>query len=432
MPRTARELTALEVKRLRYSGSGRNELHFVGGVAGLALQLLPSGGRTWILRTTVGAKRRDIGLGGYPDVLLAAARERARETKELIRQGIDPVEHRKSIKSSLVAAQNRGLIFSKAVKKYLEIKSHELNNPKHRDQWASTLQTYAEPTLGSLLVEDITPQDILRALEPIWLTKTETASRLRGRIEAVLSWATVSGHRTGDNPARWTGNLKELLPAPNKVTRTGHWPAIALADAGSWFLELQTMEGTAARALEFLALCAARSGEVRNATWQEIDLTKGVWLISGDRMKTGREHRIPLSKCALDLLNGLDVLENNTLVFPAPRGGVLSDMAISAVMRRMHKLQLEAGKRGWVDERSGKPAVPHGLRSTFRDWAADSGYPRDLAEIALAHVVGSDAERAYRRTDMIERRRAMMEAWSNRLNNFAIENIIALEGKSVG
>lgn len=225
MPRVAKELTALDVKRLQHPGRGGNATFSVGGVSGLLMQITPNGGRTWLLRVTVGEKRREIGLGGYPDVTLAQARERAREAKDKIRQGIDPIEERKTVRAALVASQNRGITFADAVERCLASKLEGFKNPKHRDQWRSTLQTYAIPEVGSMLVQDITVQDVLRILsqpvgdtgETLWQARTDTASRLRGRIEAVLSWATVSSHRTGDNPARWGGNLKELLPAANKV-----------------------------------------------------------------------------------------------------------------------------------------------------------------------------------------------------------------------
>ncbi|WP_305985666.1 tyrosine-type recombinase/integrase [Roseibium sp. MMSF_3544] len=427
MPRKARELSAIEVKRLRHDGTNGNKLHFVGGVSGLALQLLPTGGKTWILRTTIGNKRRDVGLGGYPEISLSVARERARETKNLVRQGVDPIEHRRELKSGLIAAQKRNLAFSEAVQRYLEAKASELKNQKHKEQWASTLKKYAEPELGHLLVSDITTQDILRTLQPIWHNKTETASRLRGRIEAVISWATVAGHRSGDNPARWAGNLKELLPSPRKIAKSGHWPALDIGDVSAWFAKLREMDGMGARALEFLTLCASRSGEVRDATWQEINLEKRLWVVPPNRMKSGREHRVPLTDEALKLLEALPRLENSHFVFHSARGGVLSDMSVSAVMRRMQENALVQGQVGWLDPKSGRPAVPHGLRSTFRDWAAENGYPREIAEIALAHAVGSEVERAYRRSDLIKRRRSMMNSWANFLSTGRTSNIHSLE-----
>jgi integrase len=408
MPKQAKELSALDVRRLEHTGQDRNVTFSVGGVSGLLVQITPTGAKTWILRTQVGEKRREIGLGGYPDVTLAGARERARQAKDAIRQGIDPVEQRKAARAALVASQGRGLTFAKAVERYLETRLAEFRNDKHRRQWRATLDTYATPIIGKMHVADLDVTDIVRVLEPIWSTKTETASRLRGRIEAVLAWATVSGHRQGDNPARWKGNLNAVLAKPSKVSKTEHHPALSLADAPAWFADLSKRSGTATRALEFLAMTAARSGEVRGAKWAEIGLTAKVWIIPAERMKAAKEHRVPLTDEAVKLLEGLARFEGIDLIFPAARGGMLSDAALSACMKRIHA----AHQGGFIDTRTGRPAVPHGVRSTFRDWTAErTEYPRDMAEIALAHVVGSEVERAYRRGDMIEKRRAMMSGW---------------------
>lgn len=416
MPRVAKELSALSVKRLQHPGTGGNATFAVGGVSGLLMQITSNGGRTWLLRVTVGAKRREIGLGGFPDVTLAQARERAREAKDQIRRGIDPVEERKAVKASLVAARSRGLTFANAVDKCLAAKLDAFKNPKHREQWRNTLQTYAMPTMGAILVDDIAVQDVLRVLEPIWQTKTETASRLRGRIEAVLSWATVAGHRTGDNPARWAGNLKELLPAASKVAKKDNQPAVQIEDAPRWFAAIGAREGMGSRALEFTALTAARSQEVRGARWDEIDLKTGIWTISGPRMKMDREHRVPLPSHAITLLETLLRFEDNPLVFPAPRGGEMSDMTLSAAMKRLHAADLAMGGAGFVDRVSKRPAVPHGLRSTFRDWVAErTDFPGDMAEVALAHKVGNAVEASYRRGDMVEKRRTMMAAWADYL-----------------
>lgn len=369
----------------------------VGGVDGLQLQVTPSGARSWLLRATVKGKRRQIGLGAYPDVTLSQARERARGVRDQIWQGIDPL------------SEKRRMTFSQAMDKTLEARTAEFRNEKHKKQWRATLDTYAVPMLGTMAVSDIDVSDVLRVLQPIWKTKTETASRLRGRIEAVLSWATVGGHRTGDNPARWRGNLDAVLPKPGKVAKVKHNPALALVDAADWFADLRKRDGIATRALEFLALTAARSGEVRGATWNEIDMDAGVWIIPAERMKAGKEHRVPLTQEAMALLKDLPRMEGSPYVFPAARGGALSDMALSACMRRIN----DAREGGYLDPRSGRPAVPHGLRSTFRDWAAEwTDYPREMAEIALAHTVGSTVERAYFRADMVGKRRALMAAWA--------------------
>jgi integrase len=416
MPRVAKELSALDIKRLKHPGRGKNAVFAVGGVAGLMLQITPTGARTWLLRVSVAGRRREIGLGGFPEVTLAQARDRAREAKDKIRRGIDPVEERKAARAALEAARRRGLTFADAVDKALAAKLDAFKNPKHRQQWENTLQTYAMPELGRLLVDEITAQDVLRVLEPIWQSKTETASRLRGRIEAVLSWATVAGHRTGDNPARWSGNLKELLPAAGKVAKQDNQPAVSIDDAPRWFASLRQREGMGARALELAALTAARSQEVRGARWEEIDTKAGIWTIGAARMKMAREHRVPLAPEAVALLEALPRFADSPLVFPAPRGGELSDMTLSATMKRLHAADVAEGGPGFVDRVSKRPAVPHGLRSTFRDWVAErTHFPGDMAEVALAHKVGNAVEAAYRRGDMVEKRRAMMAAWSEYL-----------------
>lgn len=396
MPRKAKEMSAAEVRRLTHPGRGRNVLYAVGGVDGLSLQITPADARSWVLRCTIRGKRRELGLGPFPDVTLQQARDRARGVKQQIWDGIDPLE------------EKRRMTFSQAMEKTLEARLAGFRSEKHKKQWHSTLNGYAAPVLGNLPVADIAVSDVLRVLEPIWATKTETASRLRGRIEAVLAWATVSGHRSGDNPARWRGNLDAVLPKPGKVTTVKHNPALLLADVADWFADLRGRDGIATRALEFVALTVARSGEVRGATWAEIDMDAALWTIPASRMKASKEHRVPLTDEALGLLHALPRFQGEPYVFPAARGGMLSDMSLSACMKRIH----EARDGGYLDVRTGRPAVPHGLRSTFRDWAAETGIDRDVAELTLAHRVGSDVERAYRRSDMLDRRRRVMAAWT--------------------
>ncbi len=414
MPKVAAEMSALEVRNLSHPSGKGNALFAVGGVAGLHLQITPKGGRSWILRTTVGKARRDIGLGGFPSVTLAQARDKAREARDKIERGVDPVAERKAAKAALIAAAGRGLTFEGAMDSYLSAKLDAFKNAKHRQQWRNTLAQYALPALGKMMVQDIDVRDVLRVLQPIWANKTETASRLRGRIESVLSWATVAGHRSGDNPARWAGNLKELLPAPSKVAKEGNQPALTLEDAARWFDALKVRDGMGARALEFLALTAARSQEVRGATWEEIDLDKALWIVPAARMKMGREHRVPLTRGAVELLQALPRMDGNPLVFPAARGGQLSDMTISAVMRRMNEADQAERGPGFLDRVSKRAAVPHGLRSTFRDWVAErTHFPGDMAEVALAHRISNTVEASYRRGDMIEKRRRMMMEWGS-------------------
>ncbi|MGM9401607.1 tyrosine-type recombinase/integrase [Aliiroseovarius sp. KMU-71] len=413
MPKIAKEMSPLEVKRLAHSGAKGKELYAVGGVSGLNLQIMPSGARSWLLRVRIAHKRREIGLGGYPTVTLAQARERARDYCNTISEGRDPLAEKRAARAALIATQRRELIFSEAMERYFEAKLDAFKNEKHRKQWQSTLRTYAEPEIGAMDVDTITTQDVLRVLQPIWWTKTETATRLRGRIEAVLSWATVSGHRTGENPAAWRGNLKELLPAPSQIKTEINQPAVNLTDLPRFYAALKNASGISARALEFALLTAARSGEVRGASWDEIDLEKKLWVIPAQRMKAGREHRVPLSVAALGVISDLPRIKGSKLLFTAPRGGELSDMALSQTMRRLHRAD---SKGGFFDTQSKRLAVPHGLRSTFRDWVAEeTDFAGDMAEVALAHKVSNAVEAAYRRGAMVEKRRKMMDAWAERI-----------------
>lgn len=425
---------------------------------GLFLKVHPNGSRQWIQRITIRGKRRELGLGSPPAVPLVKAREMALENRGEAMLGGDPLQRKRE------AA--RVLTFTQAVEEYLASKLDEFKNEKHKAQWQSTLDTYAKPVLGPKKVSQITVQDVLLVLQPIWAGKTETASRLRGRIEAVLSWATAAGHRSGDNPARWAGNLKELLPKPSKVANADNHPALALGDVSRWWKALGEREGMAAQALRFQTLCASRSGEVRGMTWAEIEKSKSTpatsatlrhgvpalsdsdgadsqisrdtpatsatsatWTIPASRMKAGREHRVPLTLVALELLERLPRMKGSPYVFSAPRGGMLSDMTLSAVMRRMHEDDVKSGGEGFLDPRSKRPAVPHGLRATFRQWAAERGHDRDMAEMALAHSVATEVERAYQRSDMLERRRAMMAAWASFLHGTegAAGNVVVLE-----
>lgn len=419
MARGIHRLSAAEVRTKTEPG------HYSDG-GGLYLQVSRfDSTKSWVFKFTLNGRTRGMGIGPIHTLSLAEARAKAADLRKVVAEGKDPIEERNAarLKAAIDAANT--ITFIDAIDKYLAKKDGEFRNEKHRKQWRSTLDTYAAPILGKMNVAHIAMPDVLRVLEPIWAEKTETASRLRGRIEAVLSWSTVAGFRTGDNPARWTGNLKELLPKPSAVAAKDNQPALSLADLPGWFAELRKREGMSARALEFLTLCASRSGEVRGATWDEFDMDAGLWTIPANRMKAKREHRVPLTPDALTLLEALPRIEGSPYVFPAARGGALSDMSLSAVMRRMQEAETAQDRKGWVDPRSGRPAVPHGLRSTFRDWAAETGVARDMAEIALAHTVGSEVERAYRRSDMLERRRALMVAWGAACRGERSNNVIA-------
>jgi integrase len=414
-----RELTQIEVKNLKHPNDKKVPVRYaVGGVAGLHVQITANQSKSWLLRTTVAGKQREFGLGGFPEIGLSEARVRARELREQVRQGVDPKAAKLNAKQAILEqqreAERKTFTFAVAVEEYLSMKASEFRNVKHQKQWSATLYTYANPVLGDLPIEDITVQHVLQVLQPIWATKNETASRLRGRIESVLAWATVYGYRSGDNPARWKGNLKEALPRVKRCV--DHFPALQYQDAARWFSLLRRREGMGSRALEFLALTCVRSANVRGATWDEIDLNKGLWIIPAQRMKMDSEHRVPLPTAALELLNALPRLQGNPLVFPAPRGGELSDMTLSATMKRIHEADVLAGGDGFVDGRNKRPAVPHGLRSTFRDWVAETTrFDHAMAELALAHKISNSVEAAYRRGDMIEKRRGLMDAWADHL-----------------
>ncbi|AXI46519.1 integrase [Sulfitobacter sp. SK012] len=421
MPKRAKGLTAGFCSTVKAPGK-----HSDGD--GLMLVVSDSGAKRWVQRLVIRGRRRDIGLGAYPLVPLAKARAAAAENRGVARAGGDPLARRDEDLSLRT--------FDMAMVDLLAKKAGELSNAKHIAQWESTLRTYAVPRLGKMRVSEITVTDIVEVLLPIWKTKNETASRLRGRIEAVFAFSTASGWRSGPNPATWGGNLDMLLPKPSKVKKVVHQPALQVRDAPFWFDELAQRRGSSARCLEFLALTWVRSGEARGAKWSEIDLDKAIWRIPASRTKTKEEQMVPLSLAAIGLLRGIPrVREANDkggdlidvdLVFVSPRGGQLSDMALSAVMRRLHQADsydrdlykargLLEHQIGWLDERSGRPAVPHGLRSTARDWAGLQGYPRELAELSLGHRIGNRVEQAYHRDSLLERRRPMMEAWAQYL-----------------
>lgn len=409
MPKKADEisLTRLksEVAKARKRGWG---LIAVGGVAGLLLQVRGNA-TSWILRATIAGKRRDIGLGGYPDVPLTEARDRARAERSRIAAGVDPLEHRRALRAQLGRSV---LTFDECARRLIESKRVEWKNAKHRDQWENTLDTYASPKIGNRPVDTITMAHVEDVLRPIWTTKTETAKRVRMRIEAVLGWATASGLRHGDNPARWRHGLDKLLPAPGKVRKVKNYPALAMSDMPRFMEALRKREG-AAKALEFAILTATRSGEVRGARWPEIDLQAKLWTIPAERMKAGREHVVPLSAPAVALLKALPRFTNTDLVFPAMRGRMLSDMTLSKVMKLMHEADQAAKGPGFLDPRQKRQAVPHGFRSTFRDWAAEkTNYPRDVAEMALAHTIGEKVEAAYRRGELLAKRTRMMADWA--------------------
>jgi integrase len=362
---------------------------------GLYLQVTGDGrGKSWLLRFSVGGRSREMGLGSVAKVSLAEARGKAAEYHKLIDGGIDPIEWRKQQRAQAALAQTGSITFSEAAK--LHIASHRkgLRNIKYATQYGTTIATYVEPVLGKLLVRDIDTALVMRVLEPIWTTKSETANKLRGRIERILDWARVSGYRTGENPARWKGYLDHLLPAPSKIKPEKHHAAMPFADIPSFMRELRQQDSTAARALEFLVLTAARSGEVLKAQTGEINRETLVWSIPPEHSKTNTALRIPLCQRSFKLATN----SNSGFLFPGRRGA-LAKMAMDLLLQRM-------GYRG--------RATPHGFRSTFRDWAAEqTNFPNHVVEMALGHAIGSKVEAAYRRGDLFDKRRRLMAAWGD-------------------
>jgi integrase len=380
MPKRAKELSAVEVKRLSKPGC-----HAVGGVAGLLLRIsAKDNGRSWILRTVTNGVRRDIGLGPYPEVTLAMARDKARELKEQIRQGRDPV-----------AEKRARITFNEAAEKYLEGKLTELSNDKHAQQWRNSIKNYASPVIGTIPVDEIGIQHVVQVLEPIWHTKTETATRVRSRIEKVMNWAIIRGYRQADNPAVWKGRLDAVLPAPEKISKKQNFPSVPYREVPEFVEAVQGVDSISARALEWTILTAARSNETRGATWDEIDLDNAVWIIPKERMKASEEHRVPLTDEMIDVLERTPRFIDSPYVFPAPRGGQLSDATMRKTMRSL-----------------GRQEVVHGFRSSFRTWAAEqTNYDHAVIEKSMAHTISNAVERAYNRANFFEKRRRLMADW---------------------
>lgn len=358
--------------------------------------------RSWVVRVRApSGKVREMGLGGANDVPLEKAREKAREARWLARDGVDPIEHQKAERKRAALEAARAITFEVAAETYIKTHEGSWKNEKHRQQWRSTLKTYVYPVFGSTPVGEIDGPLVMKVLDPLWDTKTETASRIRGRIETILDWATVRGYRdAGDNPARWRGHLQRALPPRSKVQKVTHHAALPYKDLPAFMVALAKHNGPSARALEFVILTGARTGEALGATWDEVDLANRVWTIPAARMKAGREHRVPLTGRALQILLELDnlLLGNSNWVFSAVEGKALSSMALLMMLRRMKRSDITA----------------HGFRSTFRDWAAEETiHTREVAEAALAHASGDKVERAYQRGDFFEKRRLLMGDWNS-------------------
>lgn len=404
-------LTAARLKQPMANGRHRD-----GEVKGLYFRVVGDS-RSWMLRVVIDGKRCDLGLGSYPDVGLADAREKARAKRTAIAAGINPLAEKRAKAEADRIERAKAKTFEDCAAAYIEDQKAGWKNEKHAKQWTATLETYAYPKFGKVSVASVDTALVLEVIRPLWATKTETASRLRGRIEKVLDWAKVSGFRNGENPARWRGHLDKILKPRAKVQKVEHHAALPYANIGTFMAELKKREGMSARALEFAILTAARSGEVRGATFDEFDLdgASPTWTIPRERMKADKEHRIPLSPAAVALLKALPTVEGSNFIFPAPRGGALSDMALTAVLKRMDRNDLTA----------------HGFRSTFRDWAGEqTAYPREVIEHALAHQLKDKAEAAYQRGDLLEKRARLMDDWAKRcaMADNAAGNVVAIKG----
>jgi integrase len=385
-------LTPLAVKNAK---PGR---HADGG--GLHLLVKASGARSWVYRFMLNGKSRDIGLGaaGADGITLADARDARDALRLKVKAGIDPLAQRERDAAEALAAaqaaQVAGITFKAVAENYIGANEGSWRNDKHRQQWKNTLATYVYPVIGELPVAQVVTAHVLQILEPIWKAKAETASRVRGRVETILDAAKARGYREGENPARWRGHIAQILPARSRLTR-GHHKAMPYEAMPAFVGALHKREAVAALALEFTILTAARTGEVIGAKWEEVDLNKAVWTVPASRMKAGKEHRVPLSPRAVEILKSTQGLRKEWL-FPASKGGSMSGMAMSMLLRRMN-----------VD------VTVHGFRSSFRDWSAEcTGYAHEVAEMALAHTIENKVVRAYRRGDLFEKRRRLMDDWA--------------------
>ncbi|MCZ6496966.1 MAG: tyrosine-type recombinase/integrase, partial [Alphaproteobacteria bacterium] len=375
---------------------------------------------SWVYRFMLNGTAQWMGLGPLHDVPLADARVAASEKRELRRAGVNPIKARNDALDASRLDAARSITFKDAAERYMAAHKAGWRNAKHADQWRSTLETYAYPVLGSLPVQGVDVALVMKVLEPIWATKTETASRVRQRIESILDWASARGYRLGENPARWRGHIDKLLPSRSKVQKVEHYPALPYDEVGAFMAGLRMQQGTAASALEFLILTACRTGEGIGAQWGEFNIEESLWTVPAERVKSGRQHRVPLSPPALKVIQAMQKVRatesDDGFVFPGgKRGRPLSNMALLALLKRMGRSDLTV----------------HGFRSTFRDWAAErTNYPREAAEMALGHIVSDKVEAAYRRGDLFQKRRRLMDEWARFCHSGAkAGKIVAIRGK---
>lgn len=407
-------LTAVQIKSL----ASRNGLHFVGDGSGLCLLVRDgqAGAKEcrWVQRVRVAGRRREIGHGVFPAVSLAQARAAAKKVADEVAAGRDPVAERREREAAAIAAADAAdrETFAAALDGYIGAHGAAWRSPKTKKQVRERMDRHAKALLKKP-VRSIGKTDVLAVLRPIWTEKPVLAQQLRARMENVFEWAKAAGWRSGENPAGWRGMLQPLLAKPSAVTRNRHHPALPWAQVPAFLAALRRVDGGAARCLELVILSAVRSGEARGALRGEFDLDAALWTIPAERMKAGKPHRVPLSAPALALLRSriVEGMKKDALLFPSPRGGAFSDMALLAVIKRMDKARTDAGEVGWRDER-GVRITPHGFRAAFRSWAGDTGQPRELAEHALAHAMGDATERAYARSDLLARRARLMVEWA--------------------
>jgi len=370
---------------------------------GLYLQVSESGSKSWLFRYVLHGKERQMGLGPFHTVTLADARTKAVDCRKLLLAKIDPIDARNAEQAGKALDAARSITFNECATAYIKAHRAGWKNAKHADQWTNTIETYCGPVFGALPVQGVDTGLVQKVLGPIWTEKHETATRLRGRIESVLNWATSQGYRKGDNPARWRGHLENLLPAISKRRRVQHHPALPYAELAAFIASLRTQEGIAAKALEFTILTAARTGEVIGARPDEFDLDAALWTIPAKRMKAEKEHRVPLSPRAVAIVREMLKAHKGAFVFPGGKEGKpQSNMAMLELLKRMERGDLTV----------------HGFRSTFRDWASErTNYPREVCEMALAHAVSDQVEAAYRRGDLFEKRRRLMAEWARHCEN---------------
>lgn len=423
-------LTQLEIKNVKEG------MHADGG--GLYLSVSSGGTKSWIFRYTINNKRREMGIGSLSATPATEARKRIAELRDMVGRGIDPIQARDTEKAKKRAIKKaEEITFDVVAADYIEAHRPSWDNPKHIQQWENTLSTYVFPVFGATPIDKIDVDLVLKALTPIWNTKAETASRIRGRIEKILTYAKGMKYRSGENPAMWRGNLEALLPANSKVKRTEHYPALPFHNIKEFMIELRERQGMAARCLELVILTVSRSGSAREAEFSEFDIDSKIWEIPNAHMKKRKrlktpKHRVPLSNAVIKIIKEIPRMAFTTLVFPSPRKLTpMSDNALNKVIELVNDDREKKGQPRWIDPNSGREITTHGFRSTFRDWAAETTlYPHEMQEIALAHIQDDQTEAAYRRGDMLEKRRQMMEDWAAYCESSTSSNVVSIKKAS--